>query len=52
MIKDGSFDALFHLHFDEKIVQSNIKNRRVLRLENAFLPKETPLERAELWFTP
>jgi hypothetical protein len=29
-----------------------MKNRRLFKIENPLLSKETPLERSELWFDP
>lgn len=51
-IANGSFDEIFRKHFAETIEQSNLSNRKILRMENPLLPPETPLERAELWFDP
>ncbi|MEY4588674.1 MAG: hypothetical protein RL497_750 [Pseudomonadota bacterium] len=50
-IADGSFDQLF---FNDPAIQNalnkaNIKNRLVFHLDNPTLPKETPVDRAELW---
>lgn len=53
-LEDGSFTALFRQHpvnrkaFDK----AALLTRRVLRLNNPLLPKETPLDRAELWWLP
>jgi hypothetical protein len=52
MIKDGSFDMLFHKYFDESISKAKLNQRLILKLENVNLPEGTPLERNELWFTP
>ena len=34
------------------IERANLKVRRVFRIGNPFLSKETPLNRRELWFDP
>jgi hypothetical protein len=52
MIKDGSFDALFLKYNRASIRKANLKNRRVIRIENPGLPKDTPLADASLWFDP
>ncbi len=52
MMADGSFDAIFRKHNDQAIRQARLKERRLIRLENRFLPKETPLNDAALWFDP
>lgn len=53
-IADGSFDQVF---FGDPAVQdvmakANMKNRRIIYLDNPTLAKETPLDRKELWFDP
>ena len=50
-IADGSFDRIF---LNDPMVQSvlekaNLEQRLVFPLDNPTLPKETPLNRAELW---
>lgn len=50
-IADGSFDKVF---YSSPVVQSvldnaNIENRVVIELNNPDLPKQTPLNRPELW---
>jgi hypothetical protein len=52
MIKDGSFDAHFKKHKGPLIERANLKNRRVFKIANPFLSKETPLNRRELWYDP
>jgi len=52
MMKDGSFDAIFMKYNRAAIVQANLKNRRIIRLKNPTLPKNTPLDDASLWFDP
>lgn len=53
-IADGSFDEVFYNDPSIKDVleKANMKNRKVFYLDNPVLTKETPLERAELWFDP
>ena len=50
-IADGSFDKVF---FDEPMVKdvllrANLEKRLIFNLKNPTLPKDTPVERAELW---
>ena len=52
MIADGSLRALFEKHKSELIIRSKLKSRRLLSLPNPLLPKATPLDRHELWYTP
>lgn len=53
-VADGSFDKIFYSEPNIKDVldKANMKNRRMFHLNNPFITKETPLERAELWFDP
>jgi hypothetical protein len=52
MIDDGSYNALFQKHYGAAINRANLDRRRIIRLENPSLPKETPFNDARLWFTP
>jgi ABC-type amino acid transport substrate-binding protein len=50
MMKDGSFDALFMKYNRASIIKANLRNRRIIRIMNPTLPKDTPLTDASLWF--
>jgi len=52
MMHDGSFDAIFRKYNNKAIEQANLKGRRVIKIENNLLPKETPLDDTSLWFDP
>lgn len=52
MMEDGSFDAIFIKYNAQAIERANLKNRRIIRIKNDLLPKETPLNDAALWFDP
>lgn len=52
MMKDGTFDAIFKKYNGASIEKADLKHRRVIRIENTLLPKETPLNDASLWFDP
>lgn len=52
MIRDGSFDTWFQEHYGTAIRRANLAKRRIIRLENPLLPKDTPLNDASLWYTP
>lgn len=52
MQKDGSFDAIFRKYNQAAIEKANLKGRRVIRLVNPLLPKETPLHDSSLWYDP
>lgn len=52
MLKDGSFDAIFIKFHGKAIEKANFKGRRVIKINNYLLPKETPLNDASLWFHP
>lgn len=49
-IKNGNFEELFLNTFQDYIERADLKNRNFYHLENTFLPKDTPLQREELWF--
>ena len=53
-IEDGSYDEYF---FNDPTVKdvinkANLKNRRIIHLDNPSLPKNTPLDDKSLWFDP
>ncbi len=52
MIADGSYDRIFAEYQDEKIRRLNLRGRRILRIENPNLGKETPFADRRLWFDP
>lgn len=52
MIKDGSFDDLFKKFNQKNIDNVNLKNRRLIKLENPLIPASVPLDRKELWYDP
>ncbi|MTJ82554.1 MAG: amino acid ABC transporter substrate-binding protein [Telmatospirillum sp.] len=49
MIEDGSFDRIFWKHHAAAIRKANLKARRVIRLNNPFLPAATPRSDRRLW---
>lgn len=53
-IDDGSFDTLFREHpvNAEAFGKANILKRKVIRLTNPLLPKETPFSDPALWWPP
>lgn len=50
-IADGSFDELFYNNqqIKDAINKTNIKNRTVIRVPNAAMHPDTPLDRKEFW---
>jgi hypothetical protein len=50
-LADGSFDKLFlsDARVQEAIQKADMKNRKILNLDNPGLPKKTPIDRADLW---
>lgn len=50
-VADGSFDKYFFNHpmIKDVLLKSNIKNRKVFRISNPNLSKETPFEDEKLW---
>jgi hypothetical protein len=47
--KDGSMNALFMRYYGEQVNAVKSAKRRLISLDNPLLPKETPLERKDLW---
>jgi len=52
-IKDGSFDAYFYGSKEIRDVLriADLPHRKAFNITNPFLPKETPLDRKELWIS-
>lgn len=51
-IEDGSFDQFFFNHplIKQGLQRSQLSKRIVLRVDNPFLPKQTPVNDKRLWF--
>jgi ABC-type amino acid transport substrate-binding protein len=52
MMENGKFDAIFNKYNARAIQDANLKNRRIIQIENPGLPKDTPLNDVKLWFDP
>jgi ABC-type amino acid transport substrate-binding protein len=51
-LADGSFLALFQQFFAKHLQNMRLEDRRLFRLENPFLPAQTPLQDSTLWYQP
>jgi len=52
MISDGSFDVIFQQYNSDAIKEANIESRRIIQIDNPFVPESTPLSDKSLWFNP
>jgi hypothetical protein len=52
MIEDGAYDRIFWKYHRAALSELGLDRRRVLRLDNPFLPADTPLSDARLWLSP
>ncbi len=52
MVADGSLQQMFFDYKRDALRQVRLKTRKVLKIENPFLPDTAPLDRQELWFDP
>jgi hypothetical protein len=50
MLADGSLDKLFHEFYDDVLKKANLKNRRIIELNNPLMSPDTPFERKALWY--
>ena len=50
-IANGKFNRLFYSYHARFIEQARLSQRVVIELHNPLLPKETPMNRKELWLT-
>ncbi len=53
MMANGTFDKIFLKHYGEGLNDTllNIKNRKIVRLSNPYLPKATPIRNSKLWYS-
>jgi hypothetical protein len=53
-IEDGSFDKHFFNHplHRETFEKTKLRSRKIFRLDNPYLPEETPLDERKLWLDP
>lgn len=53
-LEDGSFDDLFYGHPTnvDAFPRSGLLERRIIRLKNPFLPRQTPMDDMRLWWSP
>ncbi len=49
---NGKFDALFNKTYSKSIARAKLAERKVLRVGNPLLSKQTPLNDDTLWFFP
>lgn len=49
MVADGSLKSLVDRYYREDLKKADLTNRKVIHIENPFLPPNTPLGRKELW---
>jgi len=49
MILDGSFERLFRAYHESSLEQAGLANRKIFRVDNPMLSKDTPLEDEALW---
>ncbi|WP_416308139.1 amino acid ABC transporter substrate-binding protein [Neptunicella sp. SCSIO 80796] len=49
-VENGEFDKLFFKVHQPILDQANLPGRKIFTLTNPVLPKDTPLDRKELWF--
>lgn len=50
-VKEGSFDRIFWDTYGDDIRRSRLLDRKILYIANPLIPKHTPVDRAELWFS-
>jgi ABC-type amino acid transport substrate-binding protein len=50
MIADGTYDKLFQRYKAPMLERADLKDRKVFRIKNNYLSRDTPLGRKELWY--
>lgn len=49
LIANGEMDRLFFTYFGDVLTALNITGRKVIKLDNPFLPEKAPFDRKALW---
>lgn len=49
MVENGTLKSIFNEFYSEDIKKADLKKRRVLQLDNSFLPETVPLDKKEYW---
>ena len=52
MVKDGSFEKLFQQYNGKFIEWADLPHRRVIKIDNPFMPPETLKKFEKFWFNP
>lgn len=52
IVKNGTFDRMFKVHFGPLINDLQLKKRRLFRIPNIDLPADQPFQDKTLWFDP
>lgn len=52
MVADGSLHTLFNRHFGATLARLDLSSRRIIELNNPYLPDFVPLTRPEFWYEP
>ncbi|WP_053074398.1 hypothetical protein [Chromobacterium sp. LK1] len=52
LLRNGEFQRLFQAYHAGLIQRLDLKHRRLIRIDNPFLPPDTPFADASLWFDP
>lgn len=52
MINDNTFDKIFNKHYRESLKKANLKNRKIFRIKNPFLPASVPFNTKIYWYSP
>ena len=50
MVENGDLKAIFYRYYAEYIQAAKLMDRKIIQIGNPLLPKDTPLNRKELWF--
>lgn len=52
LIKNGHYQKIFDKYYAASIAELGLKRRKVIHIENPFLPSTVPYEDKELWYNP
>lgn len=52
LINNGEYDKIFQKYYGSLITRLHLKNRKIFRIANPFLPETTPFSDRRLWYDP
>jgi len=52
MVENGDLLKVFNRFFSDSIEKSDVRNRKIIYIDNPYLPSSVPVSNKNLWFSP